>query len=120
MLQDVSSHFHLNLTVFGGSGTVSGLLTDSQGATQSVELVLGARPANSSHTISLTPHIQCGQHLVTTTYTKTLNHVTVTGQLNPEVCVWWRGKHHQDDTLHLVQHEGGHHQQVQQQQLRGD
>ena len=67
MLQDVSSHFHLNVTVFGGSGTVSGLLTDSRGASQSVELVLGPRPANTSLTITLTPHLQCEQHLVTST-----------------------------------------------------
>ena len=69
MFQDVSSHFHLNLTVFGGSGTVSGLLTDSRGASQSVELVLGPSPANTSLTVTVTPHIQCDQHLVTTATT---------------------------------------------------
>ena len=46
---------------------MSGLLTDSRGASQSVELVLGPRPANTSLTITLTPHLQCEQHLVTST-----------------------------------------------------
>ena len=46
---------------------MSGLLTDSRGASQSVELVLGPRPANTSLTITLTPHLQCEQHLVNST-----------------------------------------------------
>ena len=64
LYQDVSSHFFLNLTVYGGAGTVTGVLMDSRGASQSVKVVLGARPANTSHTITVSHDVHCQHHVV--------------------------------------------------------
>ena len=64
LYQDVSSHFHLNLTLMGGAGTVTGLLTDSQGASQSVSVVVGSREGNTSHTVTVTNNIQCEDNMV--------------------------------------------------------
>ena len=60
LYQDAASHLHLNLSLLGAAGTVTGVIRDREsGATQSFLLRLPLQRSNSSHQVRLSARSPC-------------------------------------------------------------